>query len=299
MRMQNTPRCRTCKADTVKCLGALAEGLVFAGQILDTPLPGGNLWRCMRCGFVFRHPLLTDGAYESLYRAGALGVWDLEKRRADFALVERAVTAIATDTFDLLDVGCYTGQFLASMPKSFNLFGIEANKEAGMVAASRGITIVSDTVQDLPASSGPFDAITVCDVIEHVANPLEFLQRLGGHLKARGRLIITTGNCDAWLWRLAGAGFWYCHFPEHISFIGSRWIRKMPSRANLNLVSCTKFNYEGGGLKPLRIAVTALHWLSPGLYRRLRENRGKFRANEAPPGNGATLDHMLCVFESA
>lgn len=297
--MSSTPRCRTCDSALVTGLGTLADGLMFAGQPLSHPLPGGELWRCRRCGFVFRHPLLSDREYADLYRAGALGVWDLGKPRPDFALVERAITAGATQHGAVLDVGCYTGQFLTALPKSFDLFGIEANQEAAAVAASRGVTIVADTVQELAASGGRYDAITACDVIEHVANPLEFLRQLGGHLKPQGRLIITTGNCDAWLWRLAGAGFWYCHFPEHISFIGTRWVRKMPSSGNLKLVSCTKFNYEGGGIKPVRIAVTVLHRLSPGLYRRLRASRGGFRADEAPPGNGATRDHMMCIFEPA
>ena len=295
--MSNPPRCRTCGAEAVKCLGALADGSVFAGQMLQASLPGGRLWRCRRCGFVFRHPLLSDAQYEDLYRGGALGVWDLEKHRPDFSLVERAIAAVATEHFAVLDVGCYTGQFLASMPQSFELFGIEANQEAAAVAASKGVTIVADTVQALDASSRRYDAITACDVIEHVLDPLEFLRRLAGHLKPRGRLIITTGNCDAWLWRLSGAGFWYCHFPEHISFIGTQWIRRMPARAGLKLVSCTKFNYEDGFVRPVRIAVTALHRLSPALYRRLRARRGRVEVNQAPPGNGATRDHMMCIFE--
>jgi SAM-dependent methyltransferase len=297
--VSDPPVCRTCGAAYAEHIGSLPDGHDFAGRRLKTPLPGGDLWRCRQCGFVFRCPLLSDEAYETFYRGGALGVWDGDQPREDFRLIRETIDANENRPIDVLDVGCYTGQFLASMPKSVGMYGIEANKEAAGVAGSKGVKIVAETVEEFARLDAQFDVITACDVIEHVSNPLEFLQQLRGHLKSKGRLIITTGNCDAWLWRFSGARFWYCYFPEHISFIGTRWIRTIPQRVNLKLVRCIAFNYEGGSLKPTRVMATAIYRFSPAIYRTVRAALGKSSDHQAPPGNGATKDHILCVFEVA
>jgi SAM-dependent methyltransferase len=298
MRATST-RCRTCGADKVKHLGPLAEGWVFAGRRLDTPLQGGELWRCTACGFVFRDPLLSEGRYEALYRTGALDVWDGVQAREDFRLIKRTIAASASGAqCDVLDVGCYTGQFVASLPSTYGIFGIEANEAAARVAASRGVTIIAKTLRDFSAMDGLYDVITACDLIEHVENPLDFLRLFRKHLKPRGKLIITTGNCDAWLWRLSGARFWYCSIPEHISFIGERWTRKLPQTVNLRLTEFITFNHLGGGLNLRRLLPTALYTFSQSIYRGARAALGKEEYELSPPGYGATKDHMLCVFQA-
>jgi SAM-dependent methyltransferase len=295
----NGPECRTCGGQPVQHVGKLPDVDEFAGQRFGSALPGGDLWRCSQCGFLFRSPVLSDDAYEQLYRTGALDVWDIEQRREDFRLIRKYLHGFDGKSIDVLDVGCYTGQLLASLPKSFHIFGIETNKKAALVAASKGIRVVAETVQELAAASGQYDVITACDVIEHVVNPLDFLKRLRLHLKPGGRLLVTTGNCDALLWRLLGAGYWYCFFPEHISFIGTRWIRTLPQQVNLRLVKFTAFNYQGGALRLNRLIRAALYRFSPELRRHLLRMFGRSIADGVPPGNGATKDHMLCIFEAA
>lgn len=292
------PACRTCGGQSVQHVGKLPDVNEFAGKRLESELAGGDLWRCSLCGFLFRSPLLTDDAYEHLYRTGALDVWDTEQRREDFRLIRQYLQGLDAKSMDVLDVGCYTGQLLASMPKTFRMFGIETNKEAALVAASKGITVIAETVQELTAPSGQYDVITACDVIEHVVNPLDFLKRLRAHLKPGGQLLVTTGNCDALLWRLLGARYWYCFFPEHISFIGSRWIQTLPQQVNLKLVRFTSFNYLGGELRLNRLIQAALYRFSPELRKHLLRMFGRSTVDSVPPGNGATKDHMLCVFEA-
>jgi 2-polyprenyl-3-methyl-5-hydroxy-6-metoxy-1,4-benzoquinol methylase len=292
------PACRTCGGESVRHVGKLPEVSEFAGRRLGSELPGGDLWRCSLCGFVFRSPLLADDTYQHLYRTGALDVWDTEQRREDFRLIRHYLQGFDANSIDILDVGCYTGQLLASMPKTFRLFGIETNKQAALVAASKGITVIAETVQELGGSSGRYDVITACDVIEHVANPLDFLKRLRALLKPGGQVLVTTGNCDALLWQVFGARYWYCFFPEHISFIGSRWIQTLPQQVNLKLIKFTSFNYLGGALSLKHLVLAALYRFSPELRKFLLRLFGRSTVNGVPPGSGATKDHMLCVFEA-
>jgi SAM-dependent methyltransferase len=294
----SAPICRTCGSDTVIAVGVLPNGHLFAGQRLPDALTGGSLWRCTKCDFVFRDPLLEDHVYERLYRTGSLDVWDSEQQREDFRLIQRHLLRWNGLAMDVVDIGCYTGQLLTLLPKSFRLFGVEPNLKASRVAAARGVTVVASTVDDFALANAHYDLIMACDVIEHVPNPLALLQQLGSRLKPTGRLLITTGNCDAWLWRLIGADYWYCRFPEHISFIGTRWVRKMPQSVGLKLVDLTPFNYRGGTVNALGILAALLHKVAPRIYRSLRPIRAGARGGDVPPGSGATRDHMLCIFEA-
>lgn len=290
----NVPQCRTCGGTAIRLVGRLPDGHAFAGRRLTPALPGGSLWHCHGCGFAFRHPLLQEGQYEDLYRTGDLGVWDANRSREDFRLIREHLLGIGLGSMDVLDVGCYTGDLLASLPKHIRGFGVEANRQAAQIAAGRGVVVVADTISSLAEGSEKYDAIVACDVIEHVADPLSFMQVLRERMRPGGRLLITTGNFDSWLWRLMGAGYWYCSFPEHISFIGRKWVQSVASSVGMRPLEITTFNYRGGFGGPLRLAMLAIYGASPTLYGGLRRLLRRQRAI-VPPGIGASRDHMLCV----
>ena len=292
------PACRTCSSRNVSSIGALADGVSFAGVALPAPLPGGSLWRCADCGFAFRDPLLPMSKYEELYRTGSSDVWEQGSERKDFELVREYLTADTTAA-TVLEIGCYTGALLRSLPKRLRLHGVEINEAAARIAAGRGVDIVAGSAAELAGLSAKFDAIIACDVIEHLENPLAFLQLLRSRLTPRGRLLITTGNSDAWLWKMLGARFWYCYFPEHISFIGTRWLHSMPERAGLRATRITPFNYEFDTVTPGSVRTllnTLLYASAPRAYRRLRGSlRGAGANGFVPPGCGATRDHLFCA----
>jgi SAM-dependent methyltransferase len=231
--MSGTPVCRTCGCRDVITVGRLPDVREFAGTVLRAPLPGGELWRCRECNFIFRDPLLEPAQYEQLYRDGSAALWESDDTRPDFALVRQHVAGVQRGG-SVLDVGCYTGQLLASLGSEYRVYGVEPNTAAAGIAATRGVTVLAGSIAGLARAGQKFDVITACDVIEHVPNPLDFLLELRRHLNPGGRLLLSTGNSDAWLWRLAGAHYWYCYFAEHISFIGRRWLEAMPNRADSN-----------------------------------------------------------------
>jgi SAM-dependent methyltransferase len=271
---------------------------VFAGIALVQTLPGGELWRCKSCGFMFRHPLLPIERYRALYSQAGADVWESDFERRDFALVRQCLAKQGAGA-GVLDIGCYTGSLLWSLPRHFRLYGVELNQAAARIAASRGIDIVAGEVHALSGTHAKFDVIIACDVIEHMRNPLDFLGQLRARLEPHGRILISTGNADAWLWNALGARFWYCSFPEHISFIGQRWLHSMVGRVGLRLTQLVKFNYRFAAPGPAvvrSLMSTCLFACSPGLYRRLqRAVRGEHAGALIPPGCGATKDHVFCV----
>jgi SAM-dependent methyltransferase len=57
------------------------------------------------------------------------------------------------------------------------------------------ISILPGTVFDLdPSNAGRFDLVVACEIIEHVAHPVEFLRHLKRFLTPDGHLLLTTPN---------------------------------------------------------------------------------------------------------
>ena len=283
------PACRTCGSLNTTRLGRLPDVAAFAGAQLCTALNGGDLRACRACGFVFRAPILPDAEYLALYARGGVAVWEQNGDREDFRLVRGEVADVACD---VLDVGCYTGLLLATLPTACRLHGVEPNPDAAALAASRGVEMVAKHWQEIEAADGAFDIIIACDVIEHVANPLAFLTTLSSRLRFGGRLIITTGNTEVWPWRLARSRFWYCYFPEHISFIGPRWLSRMSPSAGLNVTRLVSFSHSplpGLGSRAKALAATCVHLLAAAV------GLGRQTAPARLLGGGIMKDHIFCV----
>jgi len=206
----DSPECRTCRSTHTILIGHLPDVYEFAGRMYPRPLIGGSLWRCGACHFTFRHPIYDEAAYADLYRSGSVQVWESDLRREDLRLVSQRIER--GGFINVLDVGCYTGKLLSMLPSRCKLHGIEVNRAAARIAAERGVSIVAHTFEDFEQVDSHFDVIIACDVIEHVVNPITFLRSLRGHLKTGGQAIITTGDADNWLWRIARSNFWYCFF---------------------------------------------------------------------------------------
>jgi SAM-dependent methyltransferase len=289
--------CRTCGSPSARRVGTLPNTIAFAGKRLSAELPGGSLWHCSKCGFAFRSPLLSDDAYVDLYENGSLDIWDVEQRRADFDLIRNYIDVHLSACTSIVDIGCYTGQFLSSLRGEYARYGVEPNLGAAKIAASRGITILAKTVDEFASMAGYYDIIVACDVIEHVTNPLQFLQQLSRRLTPSGCLFVTTGNYDSWLWRLTGAKYWYCYFPEHISFIGPRWVRRLQGKLGLRTCEVVRFNYSVRGFNFKQMIASLLFAYNRRLYRLIRSRPLLIDGAEIPPGSGATRDHMLCIFK--
>lgn len=121
------------------------------------------------------------------------------------ALVRFGRDARARTPFEgltLLDIGCGGG--LLSEPMSrlgFAVTGVDASERnigtASTHAAEHGLTIDyrASTAEALEAEgAGPFDVILNMEVIEHVADPGEYLRTCGRLLAPGGLMIVATLN---------------------------------------------------------------------------------------------------------
>ena len=90
----------------------------------------------------------------------------------------------------------------------------------------------------LPPAS--FDAITLWDVLEHMSDPISFLERCASVLKRGGHLFANVPDLDSWQSRVLGSQ-WPLLIPEHLSYFNSGSLRMCGDRAGLQWVpSCRR-----------------------------------------------------------
>jgi O-antigen/teichoic acid export membrane protein/SAM-dependent methyltransferase len=297
--------CPACDSDDLRLIGRIPDVDSFCGRILTTPLPGSELYKCCGCSLHFRHPTLPKEMLDALYSLGSTANWQHSARnRSDW---ETATSWIRSryDNGSVLDVGCFDGQFLAGLGAGFQLAGIEIHPQAAKLAASRGIRVIGSDWYALAAVSERFDAVVSTDVIEHVKNPLLFLQLLAGVVKPEGVVIIGTGNTESLAWRFFGHGYGYCAIPEHLSFINPTWCRWAAGRLGLQVIASQPFSH--GEVSTTRklgaFAKCAVYKMSPAFFTRLRKwgagsvsLEGREPSRIHPPSWEGARDHFLTAF---
>ena len=146
---------------------------------------------------------MTDGSLKSYYETEyvsqhqqATGVTEKELRiqagrarhfvqrlKADVAAVERH-----------LDIGCSTGSLMLAINGEYGTeaIGIEPAKVYRDYCAARGLTVIPD-LESL--SNGPFDLITIAHVVEHLPDPVKYLQEVREEwLTPEGTLLVEVPN---------------------------------------------------------------------------------------------------------
>jgi SAM-dependent methyltransferase len=100
----------------------------------------------------------------------------------------------------LVELGCGTGNVLASLGRFGEAVGIELDAELREVGRSAGLDIRPGSLpDDIPVADGWADAALLFDVVEHLDDDLVSL-RAAARLVRPGGLVIVTVPAYAWLW---------------------------------------------------------------------------------------------------
>ncbi|MBF0312072.1 MAG: class I SAM-dependent methyltransferase [Oligoflexia bacterium] len=116
----------------------------------------------------------------------------------------------------LLDVGCGNGGFLLKAAKKTSLtMGVELEINARDYHQKKNLHTV-ESINHL-STNDRFDFITLFHVLEHIADPINFLNQLKQHLTPGGKIIIEVPNsADALLTlyesqEFSNFTYWSCH----------------------------------------------------------------------------------------
>lgn len=162
-----------------------------------------------------------------------------------------------------LDVGCSTGVFVAhAETQGIIASGIDMSEKAVAVARARGLSCFVSTVETFEPVRG-FDSVTCFDVIEHVLDPLSFLQHANRLLKKGGTLIISTPNVASLTRKIMGSN-WYFYIPEeHLFYFDPRTLTLLLVANGFEVVRVART------YKPLtyRYSMAQFREYNPGIFR--------------------------------
>ena len=197
---------------------------------------------------------------------------------------------------NVLDVGCGTGGFLEfARANGFDVYGFDASAAQAAFARERFNTVrhaasALEYLGKLERGELRFDLITLWDVIEHLRDPIPFVEGLSQALTPDGLLFVSTPNATAMLWKSwvnkafhRGADFGWAPW-EHVFYYSRHSLVMVQARAGLvaildGAVACYPRRlsaFEAGrrfGFSVLRfvpwLAPQIFSWARPSL---LREN---------------------------
>jgi SAM-dependent methyltransferase len=198
------------------------------------------LERCSSCGLVrLQHPPAPeemDRHYGEDYDT-TIAVADDAERWKD----RRAVLLGHKSGGALLDLGCSTGGFLASLKgPDWRLFGIEMSDAVAAHAQRRsGATVFVGDVLDAPFSPNSFDAITAFHVMEHLYAPREVFAKIFEWLKPGGVFYMMVPNISSAGSKIFGSYWFALELPRHLHLFSPTPLRRLAARAGLREVSMT------------------------------------------------------------
>jgi SAM-dependent methyltransferase len=135
----------------------------------------------------------------------------------------------------LLDVGCGAGWFLAhAAQRGWDVVGIEASRSM-WERASRLAPVVLGTFPEVDLTeSGPFDAVHLKLVMEHVPDPLSFLEEVRRLMAPGGVLCVEVPNDFNPLQRAVreelGKPPWWVVYPTHVNYFTFDSLERMLAR---------------------------------------------------------------------
>ncbi|MCB8968686.1 MAG: class I SAM-dependent methyltransferase [Ardenticatenaceae bacterium] len=141
----------------------------------------------------------------------------------------------------VLDVGCATGTFLASLREhGWNAQGVELSHYAAEYARQRhGLTVFTGELAEAHLPDKQFDLVVLWDVLEHVHQPRETLLEAARVAKQSGTLLLVLPNphsIDAWLFGKYWAGW---DTPRHLYIYTEPVIRRLLYETGWQMVEMT------------------------------------------------------------
>jgi len=201
---------------------------------------------CSRCGVLAISPVPDDAilaeAYPADYHAykpHSSAFAATLKKRYWRGLAQSIVARVGTSA-RILDVGCARGDLLSALREAGvrDVVGVEYSKGAARLVRERGFEVVEGELEDVAEELGPFDAITMINMIEHVYSPTETMIRAAKLLADGGVVIGETPNHDAWDKRWFGRFWGGYHTPRHITIFHEPSLGMLAERSGLRLLEC-------------------------------------------------------------
>ncbi len=132
----------------------------------------------------------------------------------------------------LLDIGAGSGPLVeAALAMGVRAEGVEPSRWLCEYARRSGLP-VHHGVLPHPEAPGPFDVVSLIDVIEHTTSPLDMLGRAVEVLAPGGVVVIVTPDVSSIAASLLGWRWWH-YRTAHVGYFNRRTLARLCTRAGL------------------------------------------------------------------
>jgi len=222
--------------------------------------------RCTSCHLQLTNPQPSDAELAAIYGPDYVLAADDSPAHAVIVRSKRATADHYLDLLAaagaprggrLLEVGCGAGNFLLQATRrGFDVTGIEYSPYACARARQTlgGVgRILQGEIDVVAGESGAFDVVVLCDVIEHVRHPGEFLAKVRAALRPGGFLLIVTPSTASWSARVMGRR-WMELKPEHLFYFSPTTLTRQLTQSGFGGVALHP------GVKLLSLDYVAAHF---------------------------------------
>ncbi len=190
--LQQYRACPSCgvESDLIECTDALCslKDFQFFTDQQGLNRADHRIVACAHCGLLYTNPCYTPSGFQQLFAKAGLSYGHTAER-----IVEQVewVARHFPQACSLLDVGCGGGDLLKALPQTMQRFGLDVDALVLETAAKNAPDVVFevcdfDGLSDLPQT----DVITLFHVLEHLANPAQFLKQLRQLAKKGTQLVV-------------------------------------------------------------------------------------------------------------
>ena len=222
--------------------------------------------RCTACGLQLTNPQPSDAELGAIYGPDYVLAADDSPAHAVIVRSKRATAdhyldllaaAHAPKNGRLLEIGCGAGNFLLQATRrGFDVTGIEYSPYACARARQTlgGVgRVLQGEIEVIAPDAGTYDVVVLCDVIEHVRQPADFLGKVLAALRPGGLLLVVTPSTASWSARIMGRR-WMELKPEHLYYFSPATLTRQLRQAGFTDLALHR------GTKLLSLDYVAAHF---------------------------------------
>ena len=155
-----------------------------------------HLYRCRVSQLQFYHPCPIGD--ESLYAAIGKQPWYYGGDKWEFRAAVAAIQQAGLSR--VMEIGCGSGKFLRyAETAGLEASGLDMNVAAVQAAREAGLAVASTTLAEAASRGLVYDVVCAFQVLEHVAQPIDFITDIVRLTKPNGLVVFCTPDGDGWL----------------------------------------------------------------------------------------------------
>ena len=179
-----------------------------------------DICRCARCGHMQLERMPSDDELAAAYEVAASEVY-VEEEAGQRETARVALEQIERHTGGpgaLLDLGCWVGFLMAeARDRGWRTLGVEPSSFASARARRLDLEVIQGDLMDADVPLGEWDAVVLGDVLEHVTQPADALDRVRALLRPGGVVYIALPDAGSRVARVLGARWWSV-LPTHVHY---------------------------------------------------------------------------------